>query len=53
MRAFAHIDDGGGFGEILVMIALMVAAQAQIIWRRAERLPASRVQTIAPSVAAR
>jgi hypothetical protein len=50
---FAHIDDGEGLGEILVMIALMVAAQAQIVWRRAEKLPASRVHSIPPSVAAR
>jgi hypothetical protein len=35
------------------MIALMVAAQAQIVWRRAEKLPASRVHSIPPSVAAR
>jgi hypothetical protein len=32
---FAHISDDGGFGEIMVMIAVMVAFQAEIIWRRA------------------
>jgi hypothetical protein len=32
---FAHISDGGGFGEILIMIAVMVAFQAELIWRRA------------------
>src|SRR3712207_4625193 len=32
---FAHISDDGGFGEILVMIAVMVAVQAELIWRRA------------------
>jgi hypothetical protein len=36
----AHISDDGGFGEILVMIAVMVAFQAQIIWRRATRMVA-------------
>jgi hypothetical protein len=32
---FAHISDDGGFGEVMVMIAVMVAFQAEIIWRRA------------------
>lgn len=32
---FLHIDDGAGFGEVLVMIAVMIAAQAQIIHGRA------------------
>ena len=32
---FAHISDDGGFGEILIMIAIMVAFQAELIWRRA------------------
>jgi uncharacterized membrane protein YfcA len=31
----AGLSDDGGFGEILLMIALMVAVQAEIIWRRA------------------
>ena len=35
---FAHISDDGGFGEILIMIAVMVAFQAEIIWRRALRM---------------
>jgi hypothetical protein len=32
---FNHISDDGGFGEILIMIAVMVAFQAELIWRRA------------------
>jgi len=36
------ISDGGGFGEILLMIALMVAFQAQIIWTRGRALGARR-----------
>jgi len=28
---FLHISDDGGFGEVLIMIAIMVAFQAQII----------------------
>lgn len=36
------IDDGAGFGEVLVMIAVMIAVQAELIWRRAQRLPADR-----------
>ena len=43
---FAHVSDDGGFGEILLMIAVMVAFQAEIIWRRAvgmgATVPASR-----------
>lgn len=37
---FNGIDDGAGFGEILVMIAIMVAFQAQIMWTRAQALGA-------------
>lgn len=33
----------GGFGEILLMIAAMVAMQAEIIWQRARRLLGSGV----------
>jgi hypothetical protein len=32
---FLHIDDGAGFGEVLIMIAIMIAVQAQLIHRRA------------------
>ncbi|HEY2280594.1 MAG TPA: hypothetical protein VGI00_19730 [Streptosporangiaceae bacterium] len=35
---FLHISDDGGFGEILIMIAIMVAFQAELIWRRARSL---------------
>jgi hypothetical protein len=47
---FAHISDDGGFGEILIMIAVMVAFQAELIWRRARALGArasSRPSTVA------
>ena len=37
---FAHISDDGGFGEILIMIAVMVAFQAELVWRRARPLGA-------------
>ena len=37
---FAHISDDGGFGGILIMIAVMVAFQAELIWRRARALGA-------------
>ena len=37
---FLGVSDGGGFGEVLLMIALMVAFQAQIIWNRAKPLRA-------------
>ena len=35
---FLHISNDGGFGEILIMIAIMVAFQAELIWRRARAL---------------
>lgn len=37
------IDDGAGFGEVLVMIAIMIAVQAEIIWRRVQHLPGHRL----------
>lgn len=37
---FLHITDDGGFGEIMVMIAIMVAFQAELVWRRAQALGA-------------
>lgn len=38
---FEHISDDGGFGEIMFMIAVMVAFQAEIIWRRALQMGVS------------
>jgi hypothetical protein len=35
---FAHIDDGEGFGEVMVMVAIMIAVQAELVWRRAQPL---------------
>ncbi len=35
------IQDGAGLGEIMVMIAIMVAFQAQIVYRRAQKLSRS------------
>lgn len=42
---FLHISDDGGFGEVLFMIAIMVAFQAELVWRRARALavPGTRV----------
>lgn len=37
---FLQISDDGGFGEILLMIAVMIAFQAEIIWRRARAVGA-------------
>jgi hypothetical protein len=39
---FTGVTDHGGFGEILLMIAVMVALQAELIWRRARPLGARR-----------
>lgn len=38
---FKGIQDGAGFGEIMVMIAVMVAFQAEIVFRRAQKLARS------------
>jgi len=38
---FEGIQDGAGFGEIMVMIAIMVAFQAEIVYRRAQKLSRS------------
>jgi hypothetical protein len=46
----AHIDDGEGFGEVLVMLALMVAVRAQVVYNRAQQLP-GRVTKLATSPA--
>lgn len=35
---FNHAHPHGGFGEVLLMIAAMVAMQAQIVWRRAQAM---------------
>lgn len=35
-------SDHGGFGEILIMIAIMMALQAEIVWGRARPLGARR-----------
>ena len=37
---FAHLSNTGGFGEVLVMIAVMVAIQAELVWRRGRVLGA-------------
>jgi hypothetical protein len=38
-----HVDDGAGLGEVLVMIAVMIAVQAELVSRRAAALLAVRV----------
>ena len=45
----AHIADGAGFGEIMVMIAIMIAVQAEIVHRRAQALIASVQQVAQPA----
>ena len=37
---FTHVSDDGGFGEVLLMIGVMVAFQAELIWRRGRALGA-------------
>ncbi|WP_029135524.1 hypothetical protein [Nakamurella lactea] len=47
---FAHASDTGGFGEILIMLALMMAIQAELIHRRAQRLVAQLPADSTPSL---
>lgn len=44
-----HIADRAGFGEIMVMIAIMIAVQAEIVHRRAQTLVASIQQVAQPA----
>jgi hypothetical protein len=37
---FAHFSDDGGLGEVMFMIAIMVAFQAELVWRRARAMGA-------------
>lgn len=46
LAAIKGIDDGAGFGEVLLMIAIMIAVQAELIWRRAQTLQAARRLTV-------
>ncbi|VTU41437.1 hypothetical protein H4P1_00069 (plasmid) [Variovorax sp. PBS-H4] len=46
---FNGLSDSGRFGEILLMIATMVAFQAQIIWRRAQPLGARTSEKAQPT----
>ena len=46
---FDHISDGAGFGEIMVMIAIMIAVQAEIVYRRSQNLLTS-VHRVAATV---
>lgn len=51
---FWHINDGAGLGEVLVMIAVMIAVQAELVARRAPALekvvaPAAGEMSSAPT----
>jgi hypothetical protein len=37
---FTGIDDGEGLGEVMVMMALMIAVQSQLMWVRAQAMQA-------------
>lgn len=43
---FSHPQPHNGFGEIIVLIAIMVAVQAQIVWLRAQNVMAGNVPSI-------
>ncbi|ANJ26147.1 hypothetical protein [Agromyces aureus] len=60
IAGFAGIADGSSFAEVLVIVAIMIAVQAEIVHRRARRLSATRPSpsvgtdmALAPSAAAR
>jgi hypothetical protein len=42
----AHINDGAGFGEVLFMIAIMIAVQAEIVYRRAQSMFPTSVRPV-------
>jgi hypothetical protein len=48
---FTGINDGAGFGEIMVMIAIMIAFQALIMSRRAQELRGGFETAAVPSSA--
>lgn len=48
---FLGIDDGAGFGEVLLMIGIMIAVQAEIVHRRGLAALASTPQPVASYVA--
>ena len=45
----AHIRSGAGFGEVMTMIALMVAVQAEIVFRRGSSLRSRGVLLFPPA----
>jgi hypothetical protein len=52
LGVFAYLDnveDGAGFGEVMVMIAIMIAVQAEIVWRRATVLASGSSLASEPS----
>ncbi len=49
---FWHINDGAGLGEVLVMIAVMIAVQAELVSRRAAALRQDTARSSADLVAA-
>jgi hypothetical protein len=42
---FEHVQAGAGFGEVMIMIAIMVVFQAEIVWRRAKALASTAPTT--------
>lgn len=48
VAALWHVDDGAGFGEVLIMIAIMIAVQAELVARRARPLRPAEQTTGAP-----
>jgi hypothetical protein len=38
---FLDVSDDGGFGEVLILIGIMVGIQAELVWRRAQAMTAA------------
>lgn len=38
VRRLTNREVGAGLGEVMLMIAVMIAVQAELVWRRAARL---------------
>lgn len=43
---FNHPQPHSGFGEIIVLIAIMIAVQAQIVWLRAQKVMAGAMPSV-------
>lgn len=43
---FLDVSDDGGFGEVLILISIMVGIQAELVWRRAQAMTGSASSSV-------